>query len=321
MSNPKVLIRDVEAQWYAENLAKSCPDYTFVPAENNEEALKHASDAEVLIGLAPALSKDLISAASNLKWLQALTTGVDNLLAMPDLGDDVVLTNCAGFHGPQMSELAIYFMLSLPRKIVDMHTNQSRHKWERWKQPLLSGKTVCIVGLGSIAEALAKRCVALEMNVIGVSNGRTTVPGFSKVYRREDLSKAAAQCDFMVVVVPHSEETHHLIDFSILKSMKPESYLINISRGGCVDEEALREALKLGVIAGAGLDVFETEPLPAESALWDTKNVIITPHIGGMSDIYKHQAIGRVIKNLNSYARHGSAQLDGMITRNLGEPV
>lgn len=318
MKKLKVLIRDVEAQWYAQTLATMSPEFTYMVADNEEDALKCAPTADILIGLAPVISQQLIASAPNLEWLQALTTGVDNLLAMPDLSPNVTLTNCSGFHGPQMSELAILFMLSLPRKFAEMQINQAEHKWERWKQPLLSGKTVCIVGLGAIAEALARRCAALDLDVIGVSNGRSEMHGFSKIFKRADIKNAAAECDFMVVVVPHSDDTHHLINSHVLQAMKPSSYLINISRGGCVDEQALLMALKSGQIAGAGLDVFETEPLPTNSEFWNLPNVIVTPHIGGMSDVYKHQAVGKVAENLNRYAQDGAANLVGLITRSSG---
>lgn len=321
MNKLKVLIKDTNAQWYADTLAAACPDYTFVAAVDEPEALKYVPDADIIVGLAPNLSQNLIAAASELKWLQALTTGVDNLLAMPELSTDVILTNCSGFHGPQMSELAILYMLSLPRKFVNMHKNQTVGKWERWPQPILSEKTVCIVGLGAIAEALAKRCVGFEMDVIGVSNGRSDVPGFTKIFKRGQINDAAADCDFMVVVVPHSKETHHIINADVFKSMKPESYFINLSRGGCVDEQALVTALKSGQIAGAGLDVFETEPLPAQSEFWDLPNVTVTPHIGGMSDVYKEQAVGRVVENLNRYAQDGAANLEGLVARNSGVQI
>jgi len=214
------------------------------------------SDAETFCGLAPFIPPELIKALPQLKWIQALTTGVDNLLKMECLPSSVVLTSCKGFHGPQMSELAILLMLSLARRFPAMLDNQKRAEWHRWPQPLLEGKTVCIVGLGGISEALAKRCLPFGMRITGVSDGRTQVDGVDRIYRRAEMKSAAADCDFLVVLVPYSEATHHLINADVLAAMKPAAHLINISRGGCVDEAAVINAVNSGVIASAGLDVF-----------------------------------------------------------------
>lgn len=311
-----VLIRDSEAHWYAERLDELCSGYRFLAATDNETALHHAGDAEIIVGLAPVLDQELIAAAPRLAWIQALTTGVDNLLAMPALGPDVILSNCSGFHGPQMSELAFLLMLSLNRNSPAMIRNQQQHKWERWPQRLLLEKTVAIVGVGAIAEDLAKRCNAFGMTVIGVSNGRDEVPGFAKILKRRALKAAAAECDFLVVLTPYDATTHHIIDASILAAMQPHAYLINISRGGCVDEAALFQSLKNGKIAGAGLDVFAQEPLHPGDPLWSAPNVLITPHIGGMSDIYKQQALPLVADNLNRFSTGGAAALSGLIRRN-----
>jgi D-2-hydroxyacid dehydrogenase (NADP+) len=314
-SQKTALIRDIDAEWYVEHLTKRCPDFDFIVATDNETALHHAKEAEIIIGLAPVLEQQLFAKATRLEWVQALTTGVDNLLAASTLAKDVALTNCSGFHGPQMSELAFLMMLSLNRDAPKMNRNQAAKTWERWPQRLLLGKTVTIVGVGAIAEQLASRCVAFGMTVLGVSNGRAEVPGFSKIYKRDALDDAAAACDFMIVLTPYVPSTHHIINASVFAAMPDHAILINISRGGCVDEVALLDALNAGAIAGAGLDVFATEPLEPNDPLWAAPNVLITPHIGGMSDIYKQQAMPLVAENLNAYAAHGASALNGLIQR------
>ncbi len=310
------LIRDVDSHWYAQQLAARCPGYEFVAATDNETALLHAQDAEVIIGLAPALEQQLFAHAARLEWVQALTTGVDNLMTMTTLDKDVVLTNCGGFHGPQMSELAFLMMLSLNRDAPRMQRNQDTKTWQRWPQRLLFGKTATIVGVGSIAEELAARCAAFGMEVIGVSDGRTSVSGFTKIYKRAALETAASECDFLVVLTPYSPSTHHIINAAVFAAMQPHAILINISRGGCVDEAALLDALNSGAIAGAGLDVFAKEPLDPSDPLWTAPNVLITPHIGGMSDIYKQQAMPLVAENLNAFLSGGPTALNGLIKRN-----
>lgn len=311
-----VLIRDVDADWYAGQLETLCPNYAFIAAKDNETALRHAGKAHIIIGLAPYLDEALIAAAVQLEWVQALTAGVDNLLAMPALRADVTLSNCNGFHAPQMSELAFLMMLSLNRDAPRMQQNQGQRVWQRWPQKLLFNKTVTIVGVGAIAEGLAKRCKAFDMTVIGVSNGRATAPGFDKMVKRDALLAAAAECDFLIALTPYDARTHHIIDAKVFGAMPAHSYLINLSRGGCVDEAALIDALNTGAIAGAGLDVFAHEPLPETDPIWDAPNIMITPHIGGMADIYKQQALPLVAANLNAFSVEGPSALSGLIKRN-----
>lgn len=310
-----VLVKDVDADWYVAELENRCPQYRYIAAQDDATAIPLARDADIIIGLAPALSAPLIKSAPSLEWVQALTTGVDNLVAMKALPTSVALTNCGGFHGPQMSELAFLMMLSLNRNFPKMIANQNLHKWERWPQRLLLEKTVAIVGVGAIAEQLAVRCNAFGMIVTGVSDGRDKVAGFAKMFKRADLTTAAAACDFLVVFLPYDAASHHIIDASVLAAMRPSAMLINMSRGGCVDEGALRVALESNVIAGAGLDVFATEPLHPSDPIWSAPNVLITPHIGGMSDIYKQQALPYVADNLNAYADSGTANLRGLVAR------
>jgi D-2-hydroxyacid dehydrogenase (NADP+) len=315
MADTQVMIFDPDAQWYCETLAHQCPGYSFLPAVTVEDALSVAADAEILCGLAPFIPVEMIKAMPKLKWVQALTTGVDHLLHMPELTSDVVITNTRGMHGPQMSELAVLMMLSLARQFPAMLANQEASKWKQWPQPLLQNKTVCIVGLGVIAEALTVRCNAFGMRVTGVSDGRSEVDGFARIFKRSQIKEAAAEADFVVVIVPYGPETHHIVNAGVLKAMKQSAYLINIARGGCVDQEAVVDALNSGEIAGAGLDVFNTEPLPETSPLWTVPNLIITPHIGGMSDCYAQQAQPIVAENLNAYAKGGAAALKNVIER------
>ncbi len=311
-----VLILDEHAGWYAEAL-RHCPGYAFHPARNPEEAMPLAAEAQILIGLAPRIPAGLVAAMPRLEWVQALTTGVDNLLAMKELPAHVALTSCGGFHGPQMSELAVMLMLACARRLPQMITDQTAGNWSRWEQPLLRGKTICIIGLGSIAEYLAGLCGAFGMRVTGVSDGRREAPGIDHVHPRAALSEAASEADFLVVLVPYSPRTHHIVDAGVLAAMKPTAILVNIARGGCVDEDALLAALSEGRIAGAGLDVFATEPLPPESPFCSLPNVIVTPHIGGYADVYRQQALPILAANLDAYRTGGAAALP-LIARGAG---
>lgn len=313
-----VLILDAHADWYVDALRAQGTGFTFHAARDVDAMTDGARDAEVLVALAPRLSADVIHSMPKLGWVQALTTGVDNLLAPGVLPNNVALTNCGGFHGPQMTELALMSMLACARQLPRMLDNHNRGQWERWEQPVLQGKTLCIVGLGSIAEYLANVCQALGMRVTGVSDGRRDAPGIDQIYTRAQMAVAAHEADFMVVLVPYSAATHHIIDAAVLSAMKPSAFLINIARGGCVDEDAVIAALDAGQIAGAALDVFATEPLPANSPFWGRKDVIVTPHIGGFADVYRQQALPIVAANLAAFAQGGVAALPNLNTQDRG---
>jgi len=157
------------------------------------------------------------------------------------------------------------------------------------------------VGIGAISEALATRCKAFSMRVVGVSNARTEAPGFDRVFSRADLKVAAAEADFLIILVPLQKDTFHMIDGDVVAAMKPSAFLINLARGDVVDEAALIQALREKRIAGAGLDVFSTEPLPRDNPLWSMRNVMITPRVGGMSDIYAEQIFPIIADNIEAW--------------------
>jgi len=278
----------------------SAPGLTILAAATEAEAIAQAGAAEILVGKAQTVTPALFQAAPHLRWIQALTTGTDPIEALP-LPEHLTVTSMRGIHGPQMSELAILLMLSLLRDFPRMLENQKENHWQRWPQRLLAGRRALIVGVGQISETLAQRCAAFGMEIEGISDGRREAPGFAALYPRAELPHAASRADFVIVVVPYSPATHNLINEPVLRAMKPDAYLVNIARGRIVNEAALRRALEEKWIAGAALDVFEREPLPADDPLWGAPNLIITPHIGGMSDRYAEQALPVVKHNLEAY--------------------
>lgn len=212
-----------------------------------------------------------------------------------------------------MSELAFLSMIALSREFPRMQKNQQKHAWERWPQKLIWGKTAVLVGIGPIAEELALRCAAFGLRVIGVSDARKQAPHFETMMSRSRLKEAAALADFLIVLVPLSAQTQHMIDDGVLAAMKPTGILINLARGPVVDEQALTRSLLDGRIGGAALNVFETEPLPADSPLWDMPNVIITPRIGGMSDVYAQQVLPLVVHNLRCFLDGRPAEMKNIV--------
>jgi phosphoglycerate dehydrogenase-like enzyme len=294
-SNPGVHI-DIPA------VQREFPDTAFFEPDTEDGALAVCADCDVLITMAQLPSERLIQAMPKLGYIFSLTTGVDHLWTLKSLPGSVRITNARGIHGPQMAELTFLYMLSLGRNARKIERNRNRKVWERWPQPLLYGKTAVLVGLGAIAEELAARCKAFGMTVIGVSDARSTFPHTDKIVRRAALKEAAAQADFLVVLVPLDDRSRGMIDAGVLAAMKPTAYLINIARGPIVDEAALIAALKNRTIAGAGLDVFMHEPLTPDSPLWAMDNVMVTPRIGGMSDRYAEQIFPLAVHNLRAWS-------------------
>jgi phosphoglycerate dehydrogenase-like enzyme len=301
---------EADALTFSASARRDFPGIPLLATNDRSEALQHLAAAEALIGHHFQFDEAMLAAAPRLRWIQSLTTGTDAILKLRALRPDVTVTSTRGMHGPQMSELVFLQMLALCRDFPQMQRNQAAHLWKRWPQPLLWGKTIAIVGVGAIAEALAPRCKAFGMTVYGVSGTPRLPTGFDRVFSRAQLRECAALADFLVLIVPHSTQTENLVDASVLESMKPTAFLINVARGGVLDEDALISALQGGRLAGAALDVFRQQPLPADHPLWRQDRIIVTPLVGGMSDIYLEQAYPVVRQNL---AKFLAGQLDQML--------
>ncbi len=292
---------EADAGRFAERVRGDFKNVDLFATNDREVALRHVPRAEAIIGHHFQFDEDLLSSATELRWIQSLTTGTDAILKLRSLRSNVMVTSTRGMHGPQMSELVFLQMLALLRDFPRMLRNQQSGTWERWPQPLLLGKTVGIVGVGAIAESLAPRCRAFGMRVIGVSTSTRVPAGFDEVVGRQDLEQVAATVDFLVLSVPYSPSTESLVGARVLGAMKPGAFLINVARGGVLDEEALLAALRSGRLGGAALDVFRQTPLPADDPIWREPRLIVTPQIGGMSDIYLEQAYPVVRKNLEAF--------------------
>jgi D-2-hydroxyacid dehydrogenase (NADP+) len=307
----KIVVYDTEAYTY-QRLLNDIEGVDVVAAPEYDDALKELPDADVLLALAPYITDDMIAVAPNLRWIQALTTGVDTFDRLPSLRPEVVLSSARGIHGPQMAEMALMLMLALSRDFPTMIRNQASKIWTRWPQRLLWKRTVCIVGLGVIADGLAARCRPLGMRILGVTENNREVDGFDRVYARSQMAEAFAESDYIVVLTPYSVATHHMIDANAVSAIKSDGYLINLARGGVIDETAVFDALRCSAIAGAAMDVFEAEPLPANNPLWEVRNLIITPHMGGFSDCYPEQLLPIIEHNLRCIL---SGNLDNMQNR------
>ena len=292
---------EADATDFEKRARADLPGINLFATNDRVQALAHAEGAEALIGHHFQFDEEIVARATRLRWIQSLTTGTDAILKLQALRPEVTVTSTRGMHGPQMSELVFLHMLALTRDFPRMQRNQAQGIWKRWPQPLLLRKTVVIVGVGAISEALAPRCKAFGMTVLGVSGSARVPDGFDAIFHRSELAQAAAKADYLVLIVPLSAQTENMIDANVLAAMKPGAFVVNVARGGVLDETALVAALRAKRLAGASLDVFRQQPLPADHPLWHEPGVLITPLVGGMSNIYLDQAYPIVRDNLRHF--------------------
>jgi D-2-hydroxyacid dehydrogenase (NADP+) len=302
-ANVLIILTHAQAvrQRYYDGIKARFPDITLNVVDHHSKAGPYLASADALLTFGTMTYDRLFDDAPHLRWIQALGTGTDGITDLPSFRPDIAVTNIRGIHGATMSEAALMAMLALARDLPRAVRAQDRHAWERWPSRLLDRATVGIFGIGAIAETLAPRCKALGMTVVGISSVKRAVAGFDRILARDELLDAVRDLDFLVVLTPYSVKTKNAIDESVFAAMKPSACIINLARGGVVDEGALVKALQQKRIAGAALDVFATEPLAADHPLWDMKNVIITAHLGGLYDRYVDDAMPTIAHNLRCF--------------------
>jgi len=308
---------DVTEQYRAQ-LSQKFPEISIDVIATADKAAAALPEADMLLTFGQMMKNlklDLANAAK-LKWVQALGTGLDGITDQPALKPSVTVTSLHGVHGAPVSEAALAAMLALSRDLPGAIRAQDEHQWRRWPAKLLHDKTVGILGIGVIAEALAPKCKAMGMTVVGITSSPRQVAGFDRVHPMSELLAILPQLDYLVLLTPYSPATHHMIDAKVFAAMKPTSYFVNVARGGVVDEDALLAALRDKKIAGAALDVFNREPLPSDHPFWDFENVIITTHQGGFCDTYVDLAMPILEHNMRCFLR---GDLKGMI--NVARPA
>jgi D-2-hydroxyacid dehydrogenase (NADP+) len=309
----KLVIFDPLAEEYKRDLEPLFPEMVISAFTDEVRVRGFIQEADILF--TGKISDETIQKASRLQWIQAKTAGVDYLLNLPSLRREVVITSTRGIHGPQMSEMAILLMLALNRNFPQIVRNQDQRIWDRWPGRLLYQKKVGILGIGTIGEEIARKCKSFNMTVSGIDVVRRKIDAVDFFYEPNQLSQILPDLDYFIVVVPLTAETRAMIDARVLSAMKPTAFFINIGRGEIVDETALIEALQTGKIAGAALDTFWTEPLPKDHPLWEMKNVIITPHVGGVSDIYVEQVLPIFEENLRRFLQGERQNLINLVGR------
>ncbi len=267
-----------------------------------EERRRALEQAEALIAL--HTPRDLMSLAPRLRWIQGLGAGVEQFARAGVSRERVVVTNASGVSAGSMAEFVMGRLLQIWKRFREAEAHQRAREYVQTYGRTFADSTIGIVGMGSIGSAVAERARAFRLRVLGLK--RSYRPGATsdladQLFGPDQLHEMLGQCDAVVVAAPATEETHHLIDAGALAAMRPGSVLVNVARGSLVDEAALIQALESGHLAAAALDVFEQEPLPKESPLWDTANVYISAHSSVSTDRYLDDVFDLFIDNLARY--------------------
>lgn len=265
-----------------------------------EEFAMAARDADIIC-TARKYSRSMVLGARRLKWLHVGGTGIDRLRPLSDLDPELIITNTPGLNAEMIADYVICVILMLTWDFPQLVRNQLERLWERWPVDRVQGKVLALIGVGNIGRSVASRASALGIRVIGVKRSPEPVPGLEQVVGLDQLQQILRVADFVVLAVPLTSKTWGMIGPRELQVMKESAYLINVCRGKVVQERALVAALHAGHIAGAALDVFENEPLAADSELWGLKNVIISPHVSSWSRDYRMRAAEIFCVNLEKY--------------------
>jgi phosphoglycerate dehydrogenase-like enzyme len=278
---------------------------TFAAGDDLERALP---DADVIV--AQDLSDSDLARAGRLRWFSSVAAGLDGIVTPALLARGVAITNASGVHGPNIAEHLMAMILMFTRGLPRLFRAQLARRWERDLKSRsdgdeLTGKTLLIVGLGRIGEALAARARPFGVRLLAVKHDPSArhdaaVP-VDELLSFDALDDALGRADHVCLTVPLTHETHHLMDARRLARMRASAFIYNVSRGAVIDEAALVDALRAGKLAGAGLDVYEEEPLPETSPLWGLENVILTPHVAGVTPLYYERAAALFADNLDRF--------------------
>jgi phosphoglycerate dehydrogenase-like enzyme len=296
--------------WFAEQLRRDFPQLEVVHLATYDRIDNEISDAEIVI--AWSIRPEQFQRAKKLRWIHSPAAAVHQLIFPELVSSDVVLTNAREVHGPVVAEHAIALIFALAKKIPQSARLQQQHTWgqqQLWDElprvREVAGATLGLVGLGSIGREVVKRASALGMRIIAVrEHPEKGSDGAGEIYSPSRLDDMLQQADYVVLAAPVTPSTRTLMDASRLENMKPEACLINVSRGALIDEIALANALLKKKIAGAALDVFSKEPLPADSPLWGLENLLITPHTAALTDKLWSRHYALFTENLRRYLQH-----------------
>ena len=307
--------------WLGERIHGDFPQIEVEQRNTYKDVEEHIRDAEIFFGW--SLRGEQVRAAKKLRWIHSTAAAVHQLMSPELRASDVLVTNARSVHGPVVAEHAVALMFALAKCLPTAVRYQQQHVWAQeqiaYQHPPpveLSGSTLGLIGYGAIGGEIARTALALGMRVLVVREHPERANGVEETFGLDRLDEVVAQSDFLVLAAPLTEKTRHLVNTERLARMKPEAYLVNVSRGALIDEAALVDTLRNRRIGGAGLDVFDREPLSADSPLWDLDNLLITPHTAAQTDKMWERHYELIHENIRRYL--GGEPLLGLVDKQAG---
>ena len=280
-------------------ISRNCSDVDIISKQQLDESATEGANVDALIGW--RFSPELIARLPNLRWIQFISVSIDEFAISPHVSSEVIVTNTKGLYSDSVADYVLWALLTLTRKFNVVTRNQSRRRWHQISGPTLRGKTIGIFGVGSVGRAVAQRARAFEMQTVGIVSDNAESTQLSCVdatLPQRDLHQAIGDFDAFVICVPLTEATKGVVNADLIAKMKPSAYIINTVRGGVADEAAIAAVLENGKLAGAAIDSFDKEPVRRWSPLWKTRNLLITPHISGITDDYQQRVGDLICENI-----------------------
>lgn len=299
----KLVVANPLSEEKINQLKKVVPGAVVEAYKNPKEALPHVSDADALALWGFQDVEPLLQAGPHIRWVHSLSDGVEKLLTPSMMSRPITLTNSHGVHDRAVSEHTLAMLLSWYRRIPDAVRHQQNHEWIRPHGQSLFGKTILIVGFGSIGRAIAQRAKVFETHILAVKKHLSTEMFADHVYTEEQLMDVLPKADIIIAALPSTPDTENFFGKEQFAAMKPSALFINIARASVVDETALIEALENKTIAGACMDVFSKEPLPPDHPFWSMDNVIMTPHIASMVPDFWNKLTSLLETNFINFSR------------------
>lgn len=285
-----------------EALKSAVPGAEVVAFSSMKEALPQLGDADAVAMWGFQDAEPVLAAAPHVRWVHSLSDGVEKLLTPSMMERPIILTNSHGVHDKSVSEHTMALLLSWFHRIPEAVRNQDAHQWKRPKGDILYKKKLLIVGFGGIGRAVAEKARVFGMSVGAVKRSRTDELFADEVFSTEDIMTALPAADVILAALPATPDTERFFDEKKFAAMKPGALFINVARASVVDEDALIATLRNGRLAGAALDVFSKEPLPADHPFWDMPNVIMTPHTASMTPDFWDRLLDLLRENFIAFS-------------------
>ena len=298
-----IYVHGTGSDYWTSQITQHCGDLEIVVSQRLDIGAARSANVQALIGW--RFPPELFTKLPELRWIQLISVGIDELSNNPQISTDVTVTNTKGLYGDSVADYVFWSLLTLTRKFDVITRNQSKRRWRQVSGPALRNKTIGIFGVGSIGRAVAHRARAFEMKTVGIVSDSAEDKQFSCVddtVPQRDLHQAIGEFDAFVICVPLTRITQGVVDASLIARMKPGAYLINTARSGVADELAITTALENDKLAGASIDCFDREPLRRWSPLWKTKNLLITPHISAITDDYRQRVGDLICENVRRFS-------------------